>query len=166
MKRFRYPRSMCLPAFLVLLLLAIPLALQAQDLTTSANLTGNVTDSSGAVIPRATVTVSGVDNGISRVVSTDASGNFSVSLLPPASYNLRVESKGFKAYQQKGITLIPDSTARQNVQLAVGSETEEVTVTSQAPLLNTGDANLSAEITGQQVEDLPLNLELFGVEHL
>jgi len=158
MKRFRYPRSMCLPAFLVLLLLAIPLALQAQDLTTSANLTGNVTDSSGAVIPRATVTVSGVDNGISRVVSTDASGNFSVSLLPPASYNLRVESKGFKAYQQKGITLIPDSTARQNVQLAVGSETEEVTVTSQAPLLNTGDANLSAEITGQQVEDLPLNL--------
>ena len=140
------------------MLLAAPLALRAQDLTTTASLTGTVTDNSGAVIAQATFIVSGVDNGISRTVKTDATGGFTVPLLPPASYSLKVESKGFKSYEQKGITLQPDHTSRQDVQLPVGAETEQVEVTDQAPLVNTSDASLSAEIGSQEVEELPLNL--------
>ncbi len=132
--------------------------LHAQDLTTSAYLAGTVTDTSGAVIPNAKVTVSGVDNGVVRTVTTDENGSYTVPLLPPATYLLKVDARGFGPYQQTGITLIPDRTVKQDVQLAVGSEAQQVTVTSQAPLLNTGDANLSAEIDAKQVEDLPLNL--------
>lgn len=130
----------------------------AQDLTTSAYLTGTVTDSTGAVIPKATVTVSGVDNGVVRTVTTHADGSYTVPLLPPATYQLQVVMPGFQTYQQSGITLIPDQTVKQDVQMAVGTEAQKVVVNSQAPLLNTGDANLSAEITSKQVEDLPLNL--------
>ena len=76
--------------FCLLFLLAPP-ASCAQDLTTSAYLTGTVTDSSGAVIPKAQVTVSGVDNGVVRKVTTDATGTYTVSLLPPATYTLSVD---------------------------------------------------------------------------
>jgi hypothetical protein len=144
---------------LVSALLAVPVAVRAQDLTTSATLTGTVTDSTGAVVPNATVLVTGVDNGISRTVKTGGSGGYTISLLPaPASYNLRVESKGFKGFEQNGISLISDRTAKQDVTLSVGTETEQVVVNSQGSLLNTGDANLSAEISSKQVKDLPLNL--------
>jgi hypothetical protein len=140
-------------------LIAASLSLHAQDLTTTANLTGTVTDSSGAVISGATVTVSGVDNGVTRTVTTNGDGGYTISLLPaPASYNLRVQLSGFKTFEQKGISLISDRTARQDVELAIGAQTETVSVTSQGSLLNTGDANLSAEVDSQQVKDLPLNL--------
>jgi hypothetical protein len=158
MRRLCYLAGICLPVILILALMAVPMPLSAQDLASSANLTGTVTDSSGAVIAKATVIVSGVDNGVSRTLKTDATGRFSVPLLPPATYNLRVELKGFKSYEQQGISLLPDHTAQQNVQMLVGAESEQVVVNSEAPLLNTGDANLSAEITAQQVEALPLNL--------
>ena len=139
-------------------LVSVVLPVHAQDLTTSAYLTGTVTDTSGAVIPHAKVTVSGVDNGVVRSVTTDQNGSYTVPLLPPATYRLKIDAPGFGAYQQTGITLVPDRSVKQDVQLAVGSEAQQVTVTSQAPLLNTGDANLSAEIDAKQVEDLPLNL--------
>jgi hypothetical protein len=142
----------------LLALLTVPLGLCAQDLTSTSSLTGTVTDSSGAVIPNATVTVSGVDNGITRTLQSNAAGGYTFSLLPPGNYSLKVDMKSFKAFQQNGITLIQGQVARIDVPLAVGSEAEQITVTGQAPLLNTGDASLSAEITAKQVEDLPLNL--------
>jgi hypothetical protein len=158
MRRFRFPGGICLPVILILTLLSIPIALSAQNLTTTATLTGTVTDSTGAVVAKATVTVSGVDNGISRSVKTNATGGYLIPLLPPATYTVKVESKGFKSFEVTGIILSPEQTATQDVQVAVGSETEQVVVSGQAPLVNTADANLSAEIDSQQVEDLPLNL--------
>jgi hypothetical protein len=158
MKRLRLLGGICLPITLFLASLAMPLALRAQDLTTTANLSGTVTDSTGAVVAQATVIISGVDNGVVRTVKTDTVGGYNVPLLPPATYNLRVAAKGFQAYEQNGITLRPGQGARQDVALAVGSESREVVVTAQAPLVNTTDANLSAEIESKQVEDLPLNL--------
>ena len=144
--------------FAVFTIVTRPPVVVAQDLTTSATLTGTITDSTGAVIPGATVIVSGTDNGVSRMIKTEANGNFTFQLLPPGQYSLQVQMKGFKSYQQKGITLIADHSAHQDILLPIGAETERVEITSQAPLLNTGDANLSSEITSKQVEDLPLNL--------
>src|ERR1035437_7980933 len=122
MKRIRLLGRICLPITLFLASLAIPLALCAQDLTTTASLTGTVTDSTGALVAQAAVTVSGVDNGVVRTVKTDAVGGYTVTLLPPATYNVRVGAKGFQAYEQKGITLRPGQGARQDIALAVGSE--------------------------------------------
>ncbi len=152
---------------LLLLFLYACVSLHPQDQTTTATLKGTVTDSAGAVISGAKVTLVGQDNGISRMILTDAAGDFAIRLLPPATYNLKVVSKGFKTYTQQGIGLLPGQTAVQTLQLAVGSETEQVVVSSQAPLLNTSDANLSAEITSKQVLDLPLNLRnVYGLATL
>ena len=151
-------RTIALGPVLAIATLAVP-CLSSQDLTTSAFLTGTITDSTGAAIPNAKVTVSGADNGVVRTVTTNATGGYTISLLPaPATYSLKVDMPGFRAYDQSGISLEPDHTVKQDVQLAVGSEAQQVTVTSQAPLMNTGDANLSAEIGARQVEALPLDL--------
>jgi Carboxypeptidase regulatory-like domain/TonB dependent receptor len=167
MKYFKHPGSVRLSILSVLIALAMSLNLYAQDLTTTAAINGTVTDSSSAVVSGAKVTVSGVDNGISRLITTDASGNFTVRLLPPATYTLKVLYAGFKEYSQEGITLLPGQTATQNIQLTIGAETDRVVVSSQAPLLNTNDANLSAEITSKQVVDLPLNLRnVYGLATL
>lgn len=156
MRLFRYPANVWIPVVLALVVLVAPLA--AQDLTTAATLTGTVTDTTGAVIAGATVTLTGADNGINRTVKSDGAGNYTIPLLPPATYTLKVTYKGFKSYEQKGITLVAEHTEKQDVSLPAGAESEHVEVTSEAPLLNTGDANLSAEIDSKQVEDLPLNL--------
>ena len=156
--RYRYHDRLNFLFVLIFSLLASTIGMRAQDLTTTASLGGTITDSSGAIIPGATVVVSGAVNGIVRTVKTDASGSFNVQLLPPSIYILKVDFQGFKTYEQKGITLLPEQAARQNVQLAIGSETQQVVVTSEAPLLNTANANLSAEIGSQQVENLPLDL--------
>jgi trimeric autotransporter adhesin len=79
------------------------------------------------------------------------------SLLPPAVYSLRAESPGFKTYVQNGISLAAGQTAQQPVVLTVGSVSERVAVTSQAPLLNADNANTSSDISAQQVVELPLN---------
>jgi hypothetical protein len=149
---------MSLPLVLLVALWGFPFAVNAQDLTTTASLTGTVADGTGAVVTQATITVSGVDNGVVRTAKSDAAGGFTVTLLPPATYNLKIAAKGFQTYERHGISLLPGQKARQDIALAVGSESQEVVVTGQAPLVNTGDANLSAEIESKQVEDLPLNL--------
>ncbi len=161
-------RTLLLPGlFCLLALLLSPVRLRAQVETTNATLNGTVTDNSGAVVPGATVTVTGPQNGISRTFTTTDNGTYSFRLLPPSTYTLRVEDQGFKTYQQEGIALLPGQTASQNVTLPVGTQAEEVTVTSQAPLLNTDNANLSAEITAKQVVDLPLNLRnVYGLATL
>lgn len=167
MKRLYRRGAPFVPLFLLLAAMVFPSSLSAQDLSTTATINGTVTDSTGAVIPSAKVTITGTGNGITRILQTDAEGGFTVRLLPPATYDLKVESNGFKKYAQQGITLLPGQTATQNVQLTIGSETEQVVVSSQAPLLNTNDANLSAEITSRQVADLPLNLRnVYGLATL
>ncbi len=135
-----------------------PCLLKAQDLTTTASITGTVVDSTGAILADATVKISGVDNGVVRTIKTSSGGTYAVPLLPPGNYTLSIDAPGFKSYQQNGITLVPGQGAKQDVSLAVGAESEQVVVTSEAPLLNTADANLSAEIDERQVRDLPLNL--------
>ncbi len=157
MNRIRFPRpTECLIA-LVLTLLFTGL-LRGQDLTTTANIGGTVTDSTGAATPQATVKITGTENGVTRTVQTNQTGEYQIPLLPPGNYSLTIALTGFRSYEQHGIVLGPGQTAKQDVSLSVGSAGEQVVVTSDAPLLNTGDANLSAEIDAKQVVDLPLNL--------
>ena len=134
---------------------------------TTATLTGNITDTTGARVPQARVTLSSPQVGVTREVLTDANGAYSFNLLVPSTYSLVINATGFKNYQQNDITLHAGQSATQDVSLAVGSEQQQITVTSQAPLLDTSNANIAADISSQQVVTLPLNLRnIYGLATL
>ena len=115
-----------LAAVLSLVLGNVPLNAQTQAFT--ATLSGTVTDSSGAVVPKATVKLTSVERGIVRTFNTGDSGNFSFQLLPPADYDLKVEMSGFQSYEQRGISLAaPPSASNARVTAASNREPAEVT---------------------------------------
>jgi hypothetical protein len=135
---------------------AVPSA-HSQTLSSTASFSGSVSDSSGARVANANVTLSSPEQGITRTFKTDAEGNFSFSLLPAATYTLTVQSTGFKTVKQEGITLEVGQSANQNIALTIGSS-EQIEVTATTPLLQTEDANVGAEISTRLVNELPLNL--------
>jgi hypothetical protein len=152
---------------LLALLLCGSSGLKAQLAVTTATLSGTVTDPTGALVPKASVKLVSTQNGVSRTFVTDAGGHYSFTQLPPSNYVLTIQEKGFKAYQQKGIVLDAGQSATQDVVLTLGSEDQEVVVTSQASLLNTDNANISADIDAKQVVELPLNLRnVYGLATL
>ena len=136
--------------------IAAPIA-YGQSLASSAVFSGAVSDSSGARISNATVVLTSPDKGITRTFKTDAEGNFSFALLPASTYTLTVSAQGFKTARQQGITLEVGQSASQAVALTIGSS-EQIEVTAEAPLLQTDNANVGAEVSTKQVTELPLNL--------
>ena len=147
--------------FLVAILAALTLTAgqsygQSQAIT--ATLSGTILDPSGQAISGARVTLVSPERGISRSYVTTDNGLYSFTLLPPATYKLQVEAAGFKHYRQDGIELIPGQAAEENIGLLVGAVSENIEVTSQAPLLNAENANISSDISARQVVELPLNL--------
>ncbi len=145
---------------------AVPLA-QAQIATTTATLSGVVTDASEAVVPGAAVTLTSSENGIERQFTTNAEGRYTFNQLPPATYTLVVKVKGFEEYQQNGIILNAALTATQNVSLTVGSEAQSVTVTANASPLNTDNSNVAASLDAKQIVELPLNVRnVYGLATL
>jgi hypothetical protein len=141
--------------------------LEAQTRAFTADLSGTVTDPSGSVLSGAKITLTSSERGILRTYTTDATGDYTLSLLPPAVYSLQVAAPGFKTYRQDGIELAAGQTAKQPVVMTVGSTTERVEVTAEAPLLNADNANISSDISAQQVVELPLNLRnVYGLAFL
>ena len=128
-----------------------------QTLASTAAFSGSISDPSGARVPNATVMVTSPDKGITRTFKTDAAGNFAFALLPAAAYTLTVEASGFRTFRQQGINLEVGQSASQNITLTIGSA-EQIEVTAAAPLLQTENANVGAEVSTKQVTELPLNL--------
>ena len=145
-------------AFLLLAVLLVLIAppLQAQQQT--AQLTGQITDSSGAVIAGATVTVTNAARGIKALATSDATGGYVVPLLPPADgYQLTVSKEGFSAATRNGITLQVAQVAKVDIALTVGSVSQNVTVTGAPPLLDTQTSSVGQVIEKQSIASLPLN---------
>ncbi len=130
--------------------------LQAQSRSTTASLAGTVTDSSGAIIPNATVKLTNPENGISRTASTSPTGEFSFALLVEGTYTLETSAQGFTTRRQVGIVLSAGDTLKLGISLTIGT-TEQITVDATAPLLQTQDANVSTQLSTKQIEELPLN---------
>jgi hypothetical protein len=124
---------------------------------TFGEITGVVTDPSGAVVANATVTVTNPETNFTRKVATNASGNYSIPALLPGSYNIRAEMQGFQAELRTGVALEVQQTARIDFQLRVGGVAETIEVAGGAPLLNTENANVGTVIDNQRIVDLPLN---------
>ena len=145
------------PIFLVIFVaLALPLAAWSQQ--QSASLTGQVLDSSGAVVPGATVTITDPDRGMKTAVTTDSRGSYTVPELPPGDhYQITVMKAGFKETVQKDVSLQVAQSAKIDLNLDLGEITESVTISSAPPQLDTQTSSLGQVITGQTVENLPLN---------
>jgi hypothetical protein len=123
----------------------------------SGAIVGTITDSSGAVVPRAKVTVTDVDTNVSRGLTTDSSGYYSVPDLPPGPYKVSAEKEGFAIGIHTDITLFAASTARVDITLEPGSVTQSVTVSGgMVPKLQTETTQTGIAITNAQVEALPL----------
>ena len=141
--------------------------INAQIATTTATLSGAVTDPMGALLPKASVTLTSTEAGINRTFVTDAGGRYLFSQLPPAAYSITVKAKGFKVYQQNGIVLKAALSATQDVTLTVGSEAQSITVTEDASQLNTNNSNVAADVSAQQIVELPLNVRnVYGLATL
>jgi hypothetical protein len=132
--------------------------LHAQSQAITATLSGRILDPSSLAVSGVKLTLTSPDNGITRTSETEADGLYTFTLLVPGNYTLEAEAKGFKHYKQDGITLVPGQTAEQNVSLTVGAMTDSIEITSQAPLVNADNANISSDISARQVAELPLNL--------
>ena len=124
---------------------------------TSASLTGQVTDSSGAVVPGATVTATSAETNLAQTATANGDGIYLIAPMRPGHYTLTVESKGFERYSQSGIELFANVAATQNVALKTGSVQQTVTVTENAELINTTTAELGTNVNEAAVTQLPLN---------
>jgi hypothetical protein len=141
--------------------------LRAQTQAFAASLGGVVVDKSGGAIPKATVTLSNSQTGFTRTFTTGSDGRYSFTLVPPGTYALKIEKPGFRVYSQTGIILAVGEAANQNVTMALGAVTQQVTVNASAPLLNTSNANVASTVTGRQTVELPLNLRnVYGLVSL
>jgi Carboxypeptidase regulatory-like domain len=117
---------------------------------------GTITDNSGAVVPNATVVVTGIATGVKSSVTTDSRGYWSLGPLNPGDYDVVVTAPGFQKTDVK--TVIHTGTATSgNFKLSVGSSAETIEVNAGAVQLNTDQAGVSDVITAQQIKSLPVN---------
>ena len=124
---------------------------------TTASLSGTVLDPSDAAVPGATVTVQNTETGFTRSIQSGNGGDYLFPVLPVGEYTLTVVKSGFRAYEQKGIVLTVNGSATQIVHLQLGKETQEVTITSSAPLVTTSSAAVGQLVNQQNIVNLPLN---------
>jgi hypothetical protein len=124
---------------------------------TTATLVGLVRDNSAAVIPGANVVATNEGTGVTRESVTDANGEVVLSALPAGTYTVRIELAGFKTISQRGIQLGAGQTVRQTFTLEVGAMSETVTVTGEAPLLQTAMSLQADSLGSQEVRELPVN---------
>jgi hypothetical protein len=117
---------------------------------------GTVTDPSGAAVNGAKVTVTSQTKNVSTTTTTNESGNYSVTHLIPDVYTVRVEGAGFKTLEYKDIQVSADTGARVDGQFQVGSASEQVEVTAEAPQLKTDRADVSIEFGEQAIENAPI----------
>lgn len=123
----------------------------------TGQITGVVTDGSGAVLPGVTVEATNAGTGAVRTAVTGSDGLYTLPLLQPGVYTVRATLEGFRVGQQDGVRVTVTETARAVFQLEVGQVSETVTVTAAATLVETSNATHGIVIDQQKVVDLPLN---------
>jgi hypothetical protein len=128
----------------------------AQAQITTATIYGNVTDPSGAAVAGAEVTATNELTGGVVSSTTSEVGEFTLTFLPVGRYTIAVKAAGFKEQKQTGLELAGGQRVGRNIVLAVGEVTETVSVTAEAPLLNTVSAEQRDNLTTTQVRELPL----------
>jgi len=129
----------------------------AQAQLTNGDVIGTVTDTMGAVIPGAKVTLTNTGTHIAASTTTNGTGDYTFNLLNPGQYTVTIEAMGFKKLVIPGFALAAGDRLRENANMQAGSVEETVQVTASAPLLQTDSSTVQSTVTEQSVQDLPLN---------
>jgi hypothetical protein len=135
---------------------AMLLGLACAGLYAQANseLTGIVTDQTGAVVPGAKLTLTDPATGSTKTTESGATGLYDFNGLNPANYNLKVSAKAFEAFQQNGIVVNVSATVRQDIKLTVGAESQTVTVEADALTVQTDSNVVSTLISSEQISEI------------
>jgi len=141
-------------SWLVLNVFLIPAAYAQVD---AGGIRGTITDSSGALVSGAKVTLTNEGSGLSTETTTAGDGNYSFTPIKIGSYTLVVETAGFRKTTQRGIKVDVQQQLKADFSLVAGSINESVEVTAAVPLLQTQDASVGTLASRAQINDLPLN---------
>src|SRR6058998_2903323 len=140
----------------IVVLIALSSSLVFAQIST-ATMSGVVRDGTGGVIPGVTVTIKHTESGLTRTVNTTENGGYRMPSLPVGPNEVTGEKLGFKQQVRRGVNLVVGQEAVIDLTLEVGAAAEQVTVTEEAPLVNTTTSSTSGLITEQQIKELPLN---------
>ena len=143
-------------SFSALLLLGLSMVAMAQSQTEGA-IGGTVKDPQGAVIPNASVTVRNEGTNRESTATTDREGRFRIPQLQPGNYTLTIAASGFTEFSQPGIVVEVGLVTPLDISLGVGGAAETVTVTSEAPVINTEQQDFSSNINQISINNLPTN---------
>jgi len=138
----------------ILLLHGLAAVTFAQDVT--ARIDGQVVDPAGAVVMGATITLTNTKTGEVRTVESNDSGQYTLTLIQPGIYDMSVKAQGFKEYLSKGLELNVNDRKTINIPLETGAVSESVTVTAEAPLIQT-TPTVGDVVENRRVVELPLN---------
>jgi hypothetical protein len=131
-------------------------AVAALAQATSGSIRGEITDPTGAVLPRAIVTVKHLETSAERRVTANGEGVYVADNLQPGDYEIRVEVQGFQK-QLRRATVLTGGSVEVGFSMTIGSSNETVVITSEAAQLNTSDYKVDGVITRERIENLPLN---------
>ncbi len=137
----------------IFLVLAFPPAGVGQAVF--GNITGTVTDPTGAAVPNAEIAITDLDRGITHTTKTTSDGNFTQTHLLAGHYGVKVTAPGFSEFSASADVQV-DETTRADAQLRVGKAVTTVTVSTEGPLLKTDRADVSNTLTANEVERLPI----------
>jgi Carboxypeptidase regulatory-like domain/TonB-dependent Receptor Plug Domain len=140
-------------ALLFLLLVSTPTHAQ----TVGANLSGTVTDASGAVVPNVSVTITNTETGVTTKAVTNTSGIYTARNLLPGNYRVAFSAAGFRAAVESGLVLTVGAQQVLNETMTVGSATQQVTVSAQTVDVQLQSAAISGEVSSTAIQQLPLN---------
>src|SRR5260370_10111363 len=129
----------------------------AQGVGASGDITGTVTDPSGAVVPNATVTATEAEEGPKRTSLSDNRGEYHFTVLPPASYEVSAQLSGFQTSVYKGVIVSVGQTVILDFHLKVSQTSEQVEVTTEPPVVETEKSHQADTINEQYIRDLPIN---------
>src|SRR5580704_13229722 len=125
--------------------------------SSAGRILGNVTDASGAAVAGATVTISDVQRGVTRTLTSDQAGFYAAPDLSPGAYKVRFEAKGFKTVERTNVQIEVATDTRIDVGLTPGQVSEVVEVTGEIPLIDATSSTLGGTLTTETINDLPLN---------
>lgn len=123
----------------------------------TARIVGTVSDPTGAVVPTAKVAATNRGTGLTSEVTTNSDGYYVLTALPVGEYALTIEAPGFRRLERTGIHLTIDQTARVDLLLELGGTTDAVSITAEAPLVNSENVAVNTRIDRKQVTELPIS---------
>jgi hypothetical protein len=156
LKSIAHPGILRLPRLLGVFLILLVSSLYGRGQATSGQIAGQVTDTTGAVIRGATITITDEAKGVTFSGVTDAAGNFTVVSIPPSVYTVSASAPGFAESRFEHATLSIDQHLALNFKLKVGSASATIEVTDTAQVLQTQTAEVGTVIGGDSIVDLPL----------